>query len=354
MLKRIFLALILLTAGHSILRAERVRISMLFVHYSVGEQIVAGYCWDDQFRRNIRETLDTMTVFVGTDTARIVFRGYDMNSSENCLSDTVGDCGHEYYFNFFNYDLSTSGYNRMKIWNSWDGVTNQFAGILKYFFERPAKEDSLFWTIFEPHNVPTSGGDSLLEKYDLVIIKNPYICWGFMDDAQADSIEKFFETVRDTVINHPEINLALAFGTPLNLHDQVLEDTAMAKITYHLANWFASDSFFTHSNTGPYKNLWKWDSYRPLCETSPDSANRYCLKNEYWFGDNTSHLSLLGQSDAQDSLVSFIRRATEDILIQRAGVVTRQEIDLKIKDFKEGNATEQEVLDLIEQYNSGG
>ena len=74
----------------------------------------------------------------------------------------------------------------------------------------------------------------------------------------------------------------------------------------------------------------------------------------YWAHDEGAHLSLLGMSITQDSLVSFIRRAAEDILIMRSGGVTRTDIDRKIKAFREGNATLQEVLDLIEQYNNGG
>ncbi len=34
--------------------------------------------------------------------------------------------------------------------------------------------------------------------------------------------------------------------------------------------------------------------------------------------------------------------------------VFRFDIDRKIKDFRDGNASEQEVLDLIDQYNNGG
>ena len=45
------------------------RVSIMFAHYSVGTQIVNGYCWDTRYNRNITETLDTMTVVGGADTA---------------------------------------------------------------------------------------------------------------------------------------------------------------------------------------------------------------------------------------------------------------------------------------------
>lgn len=350
----IFIALLSLAA-----MAEEVRVSVMFVHYSVGGQIVRGDCYDDEYNDNIREALDTANVMVGEDTARIVFRSYHMNydAARTPLSDTLhgtaqGGCA-EVYFSNFDYDLNDP-YNRTIIWSSWDGQHDEYAGLLKYMFQIPNKEDSLFWRMFGPHNVPGTNGDSVLENYDLIIVKNPYACWAHMSTAQSDSIKKFYRAVRDSLVNHPEINFAFAFGTPHRLGGDGV-DTIQAKITYQLATWFASDSFFTHTNDGPYKNIWKWDSYRHMCELSPGAPNRYCLKTEYWLeGDQSSHLSNLGADVEQDSLIAFISRAAEDILYQRTGIVTRQDIDRKIKAFRDGNATLEEVLDLIARYNQGG
>jgi len=338
---------------------EQVRVSVMFVHYSVGSQIVRGDCYDDEYNDNIREALDTTHVVVANDTARIVFRSYHMNydAAHTPLSDTLhgtgqGGCS-EVYFQNYHYNLN-SPFNRTIIWSSWDGQTNQYAGLLKYMFQIPNKEDSSFWRIFGPHSVPGAGGDSVTENYDLIIVKNPYACWAHMTTAQSDSIKKFYRAVRDSLVNHPEINFAFALGTPHRLGGDDV-DTVQAKITYQLATWFASDSFFTHSNNGPYQNIWKWDSYRHMCELSPGVPNRYCLKTEYWLpGDASSHLSNLGADVEQDSLIAFIARAAEDILYQRTGIVTRQDIDRKIKSYREGNATLEEVLDLIARYNEGG
>ena len=147
-------------------------------------------------------------------------------------------------------------------------------------------------------------------------------------------------------------------GTPLALNtgssDDFQGDTSMARIVYDLATWFDSDDFFTHSNSGTYKNVWKWNSYHPMCETAEGSANRYCLKTEYWAGSsNQSHLSSAGQQWMQENLVAFIRNAAQDLLALKSDVVSRRDIDLMIKAFSEGNATEQEVSDLIRQYNTG-
>jgi len=150
--------------------------------------------------------------------------------------------------------------------------------------------------------------------------------------------------------NHPEQNFAFIFGTPLRLSEQGCDgDSSNAKITFELATWFA-DTF----DVSAYDNVWKYEFYRILCETSADSANRYCLKNDYWNGEGGSHLNHDGSDLAQDSLAAFIRRATGDILTMQSGRVTRRDIDRKIRDFREGQATVQEVLDLIERYNSGG
>ena len=355
-MKKVFLSLsALLLSGH-VVSAEEERVSVIFVHYSVGTQIVSGSWYP---RCHIRDTLNIPPVVVGTDTARIVFRSYRMNNDlgGNPLSDTVSneDCWDERFENY-RYEYADPWHNRMRIWNSDNGMQgNAYAGLLNDLFDIPNKEDSAFWRAFETHNVPGSSGDSVSEHYDLFIVKNPYACWFQMTQAQADSQRILYQIVRDSLANHPEINFVFAFGTPMRIgHDGI--DSAQARITYELATWFASDSFFTHNNSGPYGNIWKYDSYRLMCETSPDSVNRYCLKNAYWQGppDGGSHLSSYGAAVAQDSLASFIRRATEDILSIRSGRATRRDIDLKIKDFREGQATIQEVLDVIESYNSGG
>jgi len=71
--------------------------------------------------------------------------------------------------------------------------------------------------------------------------------------------------------------------------------------------------------TTVYKNVWKWDSYRQLCELTPGHPARYCLKDEYYLlGDDGSHLSLLGADISQDSLIEFIKGAVGDILIQNS------------------------------------
>ena len=163
-------AICLLSAA--LVRAEKVRISILFVHYSVGTQIVEGYCWDDQYRRIITEALDTMTVAVDTDTARIVFRSYRMNDDPAGfpLSDTLpmGTSGSEACafdrFQGFDYDFYGGNHNRMRIWNSDYGMSgNAFAGLLDQFFCRPDKEDSVFWRIFQTHEVPSSFPEPVTE-----------------------------------------------------------------------------------------------------------------------------------------------------------------------------------------------
>jgi len=295
----------------------------------------------------------------------IVFRSFRMNNEGggalNPLSDTLPGSGENGCafdrFGGFTYDLVSGSYNRMRIWNNdngWDGP-NKFGGIVTEFFDVPNKESQTFWKMFRTHNVPSQFPDSVTEEggYDLVIIKNPYACWAYMTQQQADSIKEIYKTLRDSIVAHPEINVGLAFGTPLRLGTQVF-DSSQAKITYNLLQWFMSDSFFVHSNTGTYKNIWKVDTYSPFLEMR-DQANKYCLAdNMYPPGEPDSHPSpQLGATTGQTALISFIRTAVHDILVQRSGLVTRADIDQAIYDFQHGNATEQEVLDLIRQYNTG-
>jgi hypothetical protein len=351
MKKRLLLCLITFLMALPV-SARKVDVLVLWVHYSVGSQFVDADC-------DIRIKLDALNVTVGNDTANIVFRDYYSNRERadeyyTALGDTSFDSINcrENKFSGFDYDLRAP-YNRIRINASEDGTTYLYADILRYLFQVPHKEDSLFWKVFTTHNVPGSSGDSVTVKYDLIIVKNPYSCWFRMSQALSDSIKIYYRVVRDSLVNHPEINFVFAFGTPLHLGHEVF-DSSQAKITYDLATWFMSDDFFTHSNSGPYKNIWKWDSYRFLCETSPGAINRYCLKDEYFPpGETASHLSALGARVAQDSLVAFIARAAEDILIQKANLVTRRDIDLKILEFRRGEATVDDVIELIETYNNG-
>lgn len=344
--KILIVAFMLLVGIVSVSEAAKVRVSLMFVHYSVGNQILSASCYD----QNLYEILDTMTVTYGTDTARIVFRDYHLNYwSSGPLSDTLVGCT-ENRFGGFDYDLRTSSYDRTKIWNSWDGVNGQFAGFVNDFFHVPNKENQPFWEMFNSHQVPATGGGTETEFYDMVMVKNPYICWSFMTQSQADSIQKFYSIIRDSVAAHPEIRLGLVFGTP-RLRGDTVDDSTQAKITYNLLQWFNSDAFFRHSNSGTYKNLWKFDSYTPLIEMN-NNPDKYSMVPSYSAGAGNSHLSRDGSVVALESFLGFIREASYDILVIKSGLVTREDIDLKIKEFKEGSATEQDVHNLIEQYNN--
>lgn len=350
-MKRAVLLISTLLLGAVSAEAEEVRVSIIFVHYSVGTSIVSQSL--NNGSQHIRDTLNVPPVFVGTDTARIVFRSYRMNAdwAGSPLSDTVSDpSGWDYRFENYRYEYADPWHNRMRIWNSNNGMEgNAYAGLLHDLFEIPDKQDSAFWRAFTIHNVPGSSGDSVIEKYDLFLVKNPYACWACMTQVQADSQRILFQIVADSMANHPEQNFALIFGTPLRLSEQGCGgDSSNARITYELVTWFA-DTF----DVSGYDNIWKYEFFRILCETSPDSANRYCLKDEYWDHWGGSHLNHDASDLAQDSLTAFIRRATEDILAMQSGRVTRRDIDRKIRDFREGSATVQEVLDLIERYSGG-
>ena len=298
------------------------RVSIMFAHYSVGTQIVNGYCWDTRYNRNITETLDTMTVVGGADTADIVFHSYRLNADDvNAgLSDTLPGSGSNGCafdrFTGFTYDLNPSSGNRMRIWNSNDGFGPlAYAGLLNNFFNVPDKENQTLWKMFRTHDTPSSFPNPVTEidGYDLVIIKNPYACWAAMTQAQADSIRVLYQVLRDSIVAHPEINVALAFGTPLYIGRDYVYDSAQAKITYELATWFAGDAFFTHDD-GMYRNIWKWEPYRELCEMAPVET-RYFLKQEYFDGEAAgSHLSTLGADVAQKSLLRFIRETVGDLM----------------------------------------
>lgn len=347
--------LLLLLLPLTVSATER-RVSFLFMHRSVGLQAVTN-CGGPSGPRNIRAVLDTMTVTSGQDTARIVFRDYNLNYflGDTCLSDTIhfSGCGQDYLQSFRGYNWENS--DREKIIHFAPGG---YSDMLMNVFQQAGRQDSAYWNVFREHTVPYGGGGNALEKYDLVMVKNPYIIWKAPTQARVDAAKSFYMAVRDTIANHPEINFCFVFGTPLALNtsggDDFGGDTLAARLIYQLAQWFDSDAFFRRDNNGPYRNLWKLNTYTSLCETSPDSPNRYCLKTAYWAGSGAqSHLSNLGAEVMQDTLIAFVRRATADIMGVPPGRPTRADIDRKIKEFREGRASEQEVLDLIQQYNRG-
>lgn len=330
------------------------RISVLYLHRSVGKSIVEN-CMDPRFgARNIRTVLDTIHATVGDLTSRFVFRSGNLNSPEGPpVTETTftANCSEVPIVPLYNG-------NSTKIWY------NNSCPLLELFSDTSkanAIADGPFgehmWDVFRNHRLRTSAddpADSAWERYELVIIKQPYIVWAGFDQERADLIKGWYRAIRDSVKNHPELNFAAAFGTPLCYEESggmdFSSDTSMAKRVYQLALWFR-DSLETED----VPNFWAFDSYTPLCETRR-VQNRYCLRDDYWGGPTAqSHLSSLGVALAQDTMISFIKRAAIEIMAVRSGteIVTRQDIDLKIKAFREGQASVQEVIDLINRYNSG-
>jgi hypothetical protein len=157
----------------------------------------------------------------------------------------------------------------------------------------------------------------------MVMVKTPYTVWRDPTQARMDSLKLYYQRALDTVITHPELNYCFVFGTPLKWDDEgepqgmdFDEDTSQAKLVWQTAQWFASDSFFVH-DTSTYKNVWKLDTYSPLCDTSYGSQRRYCLNDSYtdWRGGHGgSHLNLAGATVMQTVLADFIREATFNLL----------------------------------------
>ncbi len=298
------------------------RVSVLYIHYSVGTGFVNGYCWNEQLNRNITESLDTMLIVVDNDTADIAFRSYRLNDdgAGRAMSDSIPGSGSNGCafdrFSGFSYNLNPNSGERMRIWNDNNGMgSNGYAGILDNFYNVPNKEDSAFYRFFKTHNIPSNFPDSVQETdgFDLVLIENPYYAWAYMSQPQADSMMILFEVLRDSIAAHPETNVCLVFGTPLRLGVDGILDSAQARITYDLVDWWDSEAFFVPGQS-PTPNLWRWNSYHFLCETSPDSANRYCLANKFYNGEVGSHLNVAGYSEGQDSLLVVLRQIIPQIM----------------------------------------
>ena len=106
----IYLGLSLMIMAGSTL-AARVPVSLVYVHYSLGWQIVIS----DIGGQELCDIIDTMTVTYSSDTADIVFRDYHLNYwSTGPLSDTTSGC-EDYRFPGFGYDLRSPSYDRTKI-----------------------------------------------------------------------------------------------------------------------------------------------------------------------------------------------------------------------------------------------
>jgi hypothetical protein len=251
-----------------------------------------------------------MTVVAANHYARIVFWHLNTNLATDCHSDSTGSI---YSF------LSNSCYS----WDPAPDPNSRYyitppAGIsspmLEYVFRVPAanKPTNAYWQIFLPHYLHFTDGDSLLEDYNLMIFKPPYFQWKDPTTARMESLKVYVTEIRDTLANHPEAPFAFANGTPLIYYNEggdndFDQDSSLAKIVYAWASWFA-DTF----DVSAYSNISKWDSYRPLIETSADSITRYSLKTSYHdTGQGGSHLNLAGRTHAESTLVDFIRGATQ-------------------------------------------
>lgn len=340
------------------------RISVLYLHRSVGLSICQN-CVDPRLGgapRNIRDVLDTLnvTTLTGpTDTLRatFVFRQGDLNGVPGVrLSQPsyTGDCGE--------VPVSSDYYqgNSFKIYyNTGCPLLNLFSDASR---AQSTDRGTYAYDVFRSHKVrnsATNAADTSWEKYDLVIAKNPYACWmtdpatnEVFNQARADKIKGWYRAIRDTVLKHSaDYNFVADFGTPLvRNHDGA--DSTRNKLVWRLANWFR-DTLMAELPTPPTKqNFFPIEYYTTLIETG-NNIDKYCLKQSYWAQDGASHLSELGQGIAQDALVANIKAVTLKLLQQEAGIVTRSDIDLKIKDFREGRATAADVMDLISRYIAG-
>lgn len=344
-------ALLLLLSASAALAAEK-RVSILYLHRSVGKSIVED-CLDPRFGpRNIRTVLDTLTVASGDTQARFVFRSGNLNAAEGPpVSETTftGNCTEQQIESIY-------GGNSTKIWyNNSCPLLELFSDESKAIANQSGTYGRYAWHMFRSHRLRSSAsdpGDTVSEKYDLVIIKQPYIIWAGMTSERATMIKTWYREIRDSVKNHPEINFVAAFGTPLCYEEpggmDFNRDTSTAKLVYQLATWFR-DSL----DVPNVPNFWAFDCYTSLCETQR-VQNRYCLRTDYWAGPTAqSHLNAIGAALAQDALIELIKTASAQILGATSEAVTRQDIDLKIKAFREGTVSMQEVIDLINRYNNG-
>lgn len=301
------------------------RVSIIFVHYSVGTQLLEGYCWSGT-TPNIIDDLDTMnwTDSTGNDTARIVFRSYKMNNegSTTSLSDTIpgtgeNGCAFDYsYYTGFEYRLYEGGLNgRVDILEKNEGVTcpdaTCDASILTDFF-KTSWSGTDYGKLFETHNVPSRFGDSTVEEggYDLVCIKNPYRCWFDINSTQVSLIKGFYQELFDTLENHPEIRYGSAFGTPL-LAGHNWTDSTDGKLCYALYQWWL-DTLVAPSN------VYKIDTYGPLLEMD-EVGSRYCLDSALWDAQDGSHINSLGRAAVRSNLLSAFQLAVEDIMDERFG-----------------------------------
>jgi hypothetical protein len=326
---RIILLLILLAMNAGATKRD---VSILFIHYSVGSQMVSpepawsGKCTILDTLRYINE--NAPIVYNG-DTAVISFRDYQMNSETTTggLSDTdatsIDNCIPT-RFEPFNYALN-QGWARVTL-SGQDGASS----LLQENFDIPiAERDTMFyWRMFNQHNVPSYVGstDSTLEQYDLVLIKQAYYHWGvpLFDSAKIVEYKTNWAKIVDSLtISNSTIRIGFLFGTPLyaaGTKSGARTDSADAHMNYPFAVWFR-DSLMNHSNYDSTKNCWLFDSYTYMCDTSVDNTTRWGLATAYWLdGDPGSHLSSAGAELEFDSLTSFITQATMDILIQESGV----------------------------------
>lgn len=349
-MKKLVIGFLLLLAASVSATQDTMRVSVLYLHRSVGLSVVQN-CTDPYHGgpHNIRETLAVQAslpkqeyqykTFGDTLNVRYVFRQADLNGTPAArLSDTTftGTCGE--------YNLGADFYGQTPA-----GATS--AGSFKLYYNGGSPLKALFddnqrtitasngkypWEVFMRHRVPTAtAGDSVYEKYTIVIAKQPYAIWmhdtydpytGF-EASRRDQYKTWLRAIRDTVYNHPEIP-AFVFdvGSPLaRLHTNsrtVYEypnatDSVYMKRVYEFAKW-CSDTLVQEVQATPIRrNFFVMEYLTELVDTTTGSVDRWFLDPDNWAADGASHLSALGQAIAQREMTRELHRITGELLEQR-------------------------------------
>ena len=197
---------------------------------------------------------------------------------------------------------------------------NCYPSIVDNFFET-AWPGTAYGRMFETHNVPTSSGDSVTEYggYDLVIIKNPYRCWGSPNATGVGVMKQGYQDLFDLIAEPPEIHFGSAFGTPLrwghDAYSQILwEDSTEAKLIYGLYRWW-KDTLVAPAN------VFKFDTYGPLLQLG-NVQDKYFMDIDYYDNTDGSHINSDAVTVLRPQFLADLETAVVAIMDERFANVT--------------------------------
>jgi hypothetical protein len=165
--------------------------------------------------------------------------------------------------------------------------------------------DGLAVLFQQPVTTPPQNALSRLLDFDVIIFKSCYPVTAIKDDAQLETYQQYYRTIRDTIDRFPEKLFIPMTPPPLRASLTTPEQAARAR---QFADWMTSDAF-----TGGRENIAVYDFFDALAAPASDLTNANTLQPRFCLPDpNDSHPNRTANEQTVDSWVNFVVAAIRE------------------------------------------